>query len=250
MIKACGLLAAEKKITSLNLALVLVHDLLLARGIQAGDGPVKQAVLRHKTRLQGEWTKMKIKKGAKSNEDLAQAGDQRAGVSEVFVSSKVAEAAQPSYHATCASTPTSGLSTKRSNPCKPAASNSQIHSPQCTSMFLISFSLSVPSSPPSSSNFLQDAHVPELILFSPKKAFHDDAAYKTGKLILQDKASCFPPLVLNPPASNKATVIDATAAPGNKTTYLSALMGNKGKVCVFAAMRMGILTVDIPVVRV
>ena len=124
MIKACGLLAAEKKITSLNLALVLVHDLLLARGIQAGDGPVKQAVLRHKTRLQGEWTKMKIKRGAKSNEDLAQAGDQRAGVSEVFVSGKVAEAAQLSYHATSASTPTSGLSTKRSNACKPAASNS------------------------------------------------------------------------------------------------------------------------------
>ncbi|KAL1760871.1 S-adenosyl-L-methionine-dependent methyltransferase [Schizophyllum commune] len=198
VIKACGLLAAEKKITSLNLALVLVHDLLLARGIQAGDGPVKQAVLRHKTRLQGEWTKMKIKKGAKSNEDLAQVGDQRAALIPRYV---------------------------RVN------TNLWSVDEAVKSLQASGFKLADPFA--STSNFLQDAHVPELLLFSPKKAFHDDAAYKSGKLILQDKASCFPPLVLNPPASTKATVIDATAAPGNKTTYLSALMGNKGKLFAF-----------------
>ncbi|KAL1677689.1 S-adenosyl-L-methionine-dependent methyltransferase [Schizophyllum commune] len=198
VIKACGLLAAEKKITSMNLALVLVHDLLLARGIQAGDGPVKQAVLRHKTRLQGEWTKMKIKRGARSNEDLAQEGDHRAALIPRYVRVNtnlwsVDEAVKSLQ-----------------------ASGSKLADPFA-----------------STSNFLQDAHVPELLLFSPKKAFHDDAAYKSGKLILQDKASCFPPLVLNPPSSNKTTVIDATAAPGNKTTYLSALMGNKGKLFAF-----------------
>jgi hypothetical protein len=48
LIETCKLLKEEKKITSLNLALVLVHDLLFAKGIQAGDGPIKQAVLRHK----------------------------------------------------------------------------------------------------------------------------------------------------------------------------------------------------------
>lgn len=61
--------------------------------------------------------------------------------------------------------------------------------------------------------------------------FHDDIAYKTGKIILQDKASCFPAVVLAPPAEESAVVIDATAAPGNKTSHLSALMHNKGKVC-------------------
>ena len=121
VIKACGLLAVEKRITSLNLALVLVHDLLLARGVQAGDGPVKQAVLRHKTRLQGEWTKMKIKRGAKSNDDLAQVGDQRAGMCEMLVDGSFAELAQLSYHATSASIPISGLSTKRSSRYKSVA---------------------------------------------------------------------------------------------------------------------------------
>ena len=80
VIEASDLLKTErKKITSLNLALVLVHDLLLARGIQAGDGPVKQAILRHKARLHGEFQKAKIKKGVSSNAGLANDGDERAG---------------------------------------------------------------------------------------------------------------------------------------------------------------------------
>lgn len=79
MISNSKLLKEEKKLKSENLALALVHDLLLANGIQAGDGTLKQAVLRHKTRLHSEFTRMKIRRGAKSNEELAQAGDERAG---------------------------------------------------------------------------------------------------------------------------------------------------------------------------
>jgi hypothetical protein len=48
VIESAQLLKQEKKITSKNLALVLVHDLLFSKGIQAGDGPLKQAILRHK----------------------------------------------------------------------------------------------------------------------------------------------------------------------------------------------------------
>lgn len=72
----------RRKITSPNLALVLVHDLLLCKGIQAGDGPIKQAVLRHKTRLHGEFQKIKTKRGARSNTDLTQSEDPRAGGSK------------------------------------------------------------------------------------------------------------------------------------------------------------------------
>ena len=85
-IHASKLLQEEKKkITSINLALVLVHDILLSKGVQAGDGPVKQAVLRHKTRLNGELQKIKIKHGVRSNQELAQKGDERAGLFAFFL---------------------------------------------------------------------------------------------------------------------------------------------------------------------
>lgn len=37
-------------------------------------------------------------------------------------------------------------------------------------------------------------------------------------------------MILDPPCGEDAVVIDATAAPGNKTSHLSALMHNTGKV--------------------
>ena len=80
VIRSSELLKHERqKLTSPNLVLLLVHDLLFSKGIQAGDGPIKQAVLRHKTRLHAELTKLRIKRGVKSLEELAQTGDVRAG---------------------------------------------------------------------------------------------------------------------------------------------------------------------------
>jgi putative methyltransferase len=88
--------------------------------------------------------------------------------------------------------------------------------------------------------FATDEHIPDLLLFAPQTTFHDDPSYKTGKVILQDKASCFPAVVLAPPARDDGFVIDATAAPGNKTSHLSALMKNKGKVSRQAAIILSI----------
>jgi putative methyltransferase len=79
VIEKANLVKEERRLSSPNLVLVLVHDLLLARGIQAGDGPIKQAVLRHKTRLNGELQKIKIKRGATSSDQLAQNGGEQAG---------------------------------------------------------------------------------------------------------------------------------------------------------------------------
>jgi len=86
VIQASKLLVEEKKkITSVNLALVLVHDTLLANGIQAGDGPIKQAILRHKTRLNSELQRIKVRRGVKSDLELAQTADDRAGQSTVGI---------------------------------------------------------------------------------------------------------------------------------------------------------------------
>lgn len=82
----------------------------------------------------------------------------------------------------------------------------------------------------SSKGFGRDEHIPDLLLFPPDLQFVDDPLYHEGKIILQDKASCIPAFVLSPPATDRTVTIDATAAPGNKTSHLSALMQNKGKV--------------------
>lgn len=55
--------------------------------------------------------------------------------------------------------------------------------------------------------------------------------YKKGHLILQDLASCFPAeILLRPEMQTKQSlhVLDTTAAPGNKTTHLSALLSERG----------------------
>jgi hypothetical protein len=79
-------------------------------------------------------------------------------------------------------------------------------------------------------NFARDAHVENLLLFPPQAHLVETSEYSDGRVILQDKASCFPAIVLAPPSHPRSVIIDATAAPGNKTSHLSALMGNQGKV--------------------
>lgn len=84
-----------------------------------------------------------------------------------------------------------------------------------------------------------DAHIPNLLRFFPGTQFQDDILHSEGKIILQDKASCFPAVVLAPPADDRSVVIDATAAPGNKTSHLSALMLGRGKVGLHSLSESG-----------
>jgi putative methyltransferase len=68
-----------------------------------------------------------------------------------------------------------------------------------------------------------DQHVPNLIAVSPGTDVTKTTAYRTGDLILQDKASCFPAYLLDPRAED-GDVVDACAAPGNKTTHLASII--------------------------
>ncbi|KAJ3828230.1 S-adenosyl-L-methionine-dependent methyltransferase [Lentinula raphanica] len=208
----------RKKLTSLNLTLVLVHDVLFASGIQAGDGPIKQAILRHKTRLHSELQKIKIKRGVKRDEDLAQTADQRAALIPRYVRIntllwEIEEAMQ--YFA--------------------------------SKGFVLKEYLQISST--SKKEFAKDEHIPALLLFHPDVSFQDDDAYKAGKVILQDKASCFPAVVLDPPVSSNGSVIDATSAPGNKTSHLSALMSNTGTLFAFERDRKRFSTLEMMLSR-
>ena len=67
-----------------------------------------------------------------------------------------------------------------------------------------------------------DPLIPSLIILhhkAPSLAQHD--LVKMGKLIIQDKASCFPSQILSD-AWMKGDIIDACAAPGNKTTHIAS----------------------------
>ncbi|XP_065066978.1 28S rRNA (cytosine-C(5))-methyltransferase-like [Rhopilema esculentum] len=79
--------------------------------------------------------------------------------------------------------------------------------------------------------FFSDQHIPDLLVFSPGTDLHEHPLYINGHILLQDKASCLPAFLLKPEPSS--TVIDACAAPGNKTTHLSAIMENQGKIYAF-----------------
>ncbi|XP_033334799.2 nop2/Sun-like domain containing protein 5 [Megalopta genalis] len=77
-------------------------------------------------------------------------------------------------------------------------------------------------------NFLQDFHIPELLIFPTNTTFHDHTGYRNGEIVLQDKASCFPAHLLNPDPGS--VVLDMCAAPGMKSSHLAALLNNYGKV--------------------
>jgi putative methyltransferase len=79
----------------------------------------------------------------------------------------------------------------------------------------------------------QDVHVPDLLVLSPKIQiqWHDSKLVSSGKIVLQDKSSCFSALALvhgsestSTDQANAGDIIDATAAPGNKTLHLAALV--------------------------
>ncbi|CCW68654.1 unnamed protein product [Phytomonas sp. Hart1] len=90
-------------------------------------------------------------------------------------------------------------------------------------------------------DFAVDPIIPSLLVFPPGTDLHAHPAVRSGQLVLQDRASCLPACVLldavpvvrpfektlgKPAEEEKAPleyVIDACAAPGNKTSHLAAL---------------------------
>lgn len=71
-----------------------------------------------------------------------------------------------------------------------------------------------------------DEHVPNLVAIPAGTDLTKSEAYKTGAIILQDKASCFPAYLLDPRPED-GIVMDTCAAPGNKTTHIAAILGSQ-----------------------
>lgn len=72
--------------------------------------------------------------------------------------------------------------------------------------------------------------IPCLLRIPSSVDLHSHPLVSSLSIILQTKASCFPPFLLlrdidsNPDSPLHFDVIDATAAPGNKTTFLGDIL--------------------------
>ncbi|KAJ1278549.1 hypothetical protein BS78_04G088100 [Paspalum vaginatum] len=74
----------------------------------------------------------------------------------------------------------------------------------------------------------KDDMVPDLLVLPPGTDLHSHPLVTDGKVFLQGKASCMVAVALGPKPGWK--VIDACAAPGNKTVHLAALMNGEGSI--------------------
>ncbi|RPA86162.1 S-adenosyl-L-methionine-dependent methyltransferase [Ascobolus immersus RN42] len=215
IITRSGLLKLERKLTQ-ALAVPLVHDQLFnPRGISLPvSHPLKAAILKHKTRLASELTLARVRRGFPT-------------LAAYLTSIRVASAPQ-----NCRWVRVNTLKTTLDNVLSTLLAN---FTPVSSIPELIKQSQD-PENKNAHKIYHLDPHIPNLIALPPTyktSLLTSHPLYASGAIILQDKASCLPAHLLYPPPN--ATIIDATAAPGNKTTHLAAI--TEGKATIFAYER-------------
>ncbi|EMD94822.1 hypothetical protein COCHEDRAFT_1191617 [Bipolaris maydis C5] len=208
VIEKCKLLAEEKKLTPI-LALLLSHDLLLAKnGVAAPANHVlKLAITRHKARLSAELTKARIRHGFSTLEAFKEAVNDGGLDKEDGNASKSRHPRWVRVN-TIKTTLKEQLATTFAGYTKTGVLEDVLTAPK------------------SSKVYYEDPNIPNLLALPSKVDLSRSIAYTKGQIIFQDKASCFPAYLLDP-TPDDGDVIDATAAPGNKTTHLAAIVSDR-----------------------
>ncbi|EPE36749.1 S-adenosyl-L-methionine-dependent methyltransferase [Glarea lozoyensis ATCC 20868] len=204
VIERTDLLRLERKITPV-LSVLLVHDLLLAKrgiAIPATHG-LRTSVERHKARLTAEFTKSRIRRKLSTVEALK--AHIEAGLGNTTDSSQILH---PRW--------------VRINTLKTTLEE------QLESTFAgLERALTVDAvRKRGSKHIFIDHNIPNLVAVSSTTDLSKTEAYKSGAIIFQDKASCFPAYLLDP-RSEDDDIIDSCAAPGNKTTHLAAILQSR-----------------------
>ncbi|KAF4119228.1 25S rRNA (cytosine2278-C5)-methyltransferase [Geosmithia morbida] len=200
VVDRAGILKLERKLTP-ALSILLAHDLLLAKGgvaLPQSHG-LRQSIERHKGRLSSELTLARIRRKLPTTEALREQVE-KAAVGD--------GAGYPRWVRVNAlkSSVEEQLETTFSRYDRAADLDQVTASTKATGKAVYI-----------------DPHVPGLLAVTQGTDLSRTEAYTSGKIILQDKASCFPAYLLDPQPED-GDVIDACAAPGNKTTHLAAIL--------------------------
>lgn len=192
-----------------------MYDFFLAKnGIAAPvSHPLRIAVSRHKARLSAELTKARLKRGCASVEDLRKLVNENAIRRNTTPDDAVKRYSHPRWIRinTLRTTVDEQLQTTFSN-YKQVDSLDQI--------------IGSASSNNCQNILYRDRHIPGLLALPITSDVQTSHAYHDGLIILQDKASCFPAYMLDP-ISETGDILDACAAPGNKTTHLAAIINSR-----------------------
>lgn len=163
---------------------ISLYDLIFGRGKIQGGGHLKKELMLYANAFKEALVRLKIKAKVSTNEDLLPPENRRQ------------ELAAPRY----------------------VRVNTLLISAKEIEAFMKEFDAK------------QDDHVRDLLVLPPGTELHEHELVKTGKVVLQDKASCFPAFVLHGEHSDgkyqalPGDVIDACAAPGNKTSHAAMLL--------------------------
>ncbi|KAK5684953.1 hypothetical protein LTS10_003028 [Elasticomyces elasticus] len=212
VIERSGVLRIERQLTP-TLALILTHDLFLSkRGIAlpATHG-LNSSISKHKARLSAELTKARLRRGF-ATLDAFRAFINNGSVTVGDVSDQPRPTLRPRWVR---------INTLRTT------LDEQLGSTFAAYQKVASLD-KVMLSPASNKVYCVDEHIPNLVAIPSSTDITTSKAYRTGQLILQDKASCFPAYLLSPKAG-EGDVMDACAAPGNKTTHVAAVLGESMK---------------------
>jgi putative methyltransferase len=189
------------------LALLLTHDLLVAKGgvAAAASHVLKLAITRHKARLSAEFTKARIRHG---HATLA-AFKEAVGNGELEGNENDDKNATRHPRWVRVNTIKTTLDTQLKS---------------TFAGFTETASLAeVLGARASAKIYFKDPNIPNLLALPSKINLSRSEAYTKGQIIFQDKASCFPAYLLDL-SSDDGDVIDGCAAPGNKTTHLAAIV--------------------------
>lgn len=181
-----------------DIAMMLIHDLLFSKSkrIQSKQHAWKDIIIKNKPRLEAALVRIKIKHNVTNVADLVKNEDE---------------------------TPVRWFRTNLLKTTTSSLLNEFKHLKQVLSLDDIK----------STGVIYHDEYIPDLFGIHPREKLTSTDAYLKGRLIIQDRASCFPAYILNPD-KDKDVIIDSCAAPGNKTTHLASLMqGRKDSIIAF-----------------